>query len=271
MRPLAPALLAAVAALAACKERTEPPPSSGAPASHRLTPFTLRDLALATAVDARAARLSLAGADVEAALAATGARERGRAKELLTALGVARAELEQAIGAVANPADRTLAAALGARAAAYAQELAAAATGAPAGAAGAARILLGDAISAYRQARAAWRVDAPAPEGPERELAEARRELERAESAFAAQGRLAARDGATVAAERARRAAQRLPPATRDAAVRWVAAQEQVLAAAAALVGAPDRDRARAARAYHLAKAEALAALADHFAALSAR
>jgi hypothetical protein len=280
-------LVLALLALAplACKERPEPAPPSPSPAApvlRRPAPFTMRDLAVATAVDARAARLSLAGAELEAALAGTGARGTAGPRELASALDVARAELEQAIQGVTNPADRPLADAVGARAARYAQELAGATrTAAPAGAP-AARAALGDAIAAYRQARSGWRLDAPEPQGAEREFAEARRDMERAETAFVSRTQVAPREEGhldpaalrmtgQLAVDRAKAAARQLPPALREAAARYAAAQERALAAVTALAGAEERDRAAAARAYHGAKAEALSALADYFAALSAR
>jgi colicin import membrane protein/SWI/SNF-related matrix-associated actin-dependent regulator 1 of chromatin subfamily A len=182
--------------------------------------------------------------------------------------------------------DRPPAAGAAARADDYADRLLAAARegSAPAAAqAAAAREELGRAIAGYRQARAAWRVDAPEPRGAGRELAEARRDMERAETAAVARTPVAPRadghelDPAAVrmtgrmAVERARAAAERLPPATREAATRYASAQEKVLAAVAALSAAPDPEKAAAARTYQAAKAEALAALADYFAALAAR
>jgi hypothetical protein len=71
--------------------------------------------------------------------------------------------------------------------------------------------------------------------------------------------------------QRARTAAAGLSPALQPHALRYAAAQEQVLAAVNALQGAPEADMPRLARAYHAAKAEALAALADYFAAVAAR
>jgi hypothetical protein len=278
---MVPALL--VVAAASCKEKPRSaPPSASTP--QRAPAFTLRDLAVATAVDARAARLSFAGAELEAALAAPGAKAE-RARGLVTALDVARAELDQAIRSVSNPLDRAVADEVGARAARYAQELSgAAAAGAPsaAAAAAAARGALGDAIAAYRQARAGWRLDAPEPQGSEREFAEARRDMERAETAFVSRTQVAPREEGhldpaalrmtgQMAVDRAKAAAGRLPPAMRDAAARYARAQEGVLAAVTALAQAPEGERAGAARAYHGAKAEALSALADYFAALAAR
>jgi hypothetical protein len=271
-RALLLALLTALAPACRCERRATPPP----PEPPRTKTFTLRDLALATAVDARAAKLALAGGDVEAALGRAG--ETGAARGLVGAVEVARVELEQAARAVANAADRPLADALAARGAAYARELAAAAgAGAPAAPVLAARAALGEAIGAYRQARGAWRLEAPERAGDERAFTDSRRELEMTEAAFAT-GRPEKRPDPAVlranvraAAGRARTAAERLPPGLRDAALRWAAAQEDVLGAMVALGEAPERGRPAAARAYQAAKAEALLALADYFAALAAR
>jgi hypothetical protein len=71
--------------------------------------------------------------------------------------------------------------------------------------------------------------------------------------------------------QRARAAATQLGPALQPHAVRYVEAQEKVLEAVNALQTAPEADQARQARAYHAAKAQALAALADYFAAVAAR
>jgi hypothetical protein len=74
-----------------------------------------------------------------------------------------------------------------------------------------------------------------------------------------------------MAVRRGRSAAERLPHALRESGIRFVAAQEKVLDAVGAMAGATDADKARAARAYHAAKVEALSALADYFAALAVR
>jgi hypothetical protein len=76
---------------------------------------------------------------------------------------------------------------------------------------------------------------------------------------------------ARMAVLRAKAAAERLPPAMRDAASRYAAAQGRVLEALEVLSQAAEKDAARAARAYHGAKADALAALADYLAAVAAR
>lgn len=278
---------AATLAVVSCREKGAPAPQpQPQPAAPKTSGFTLRDLALATAVDARLARVSLAGADVEARLVAPVARERSAARELLPVLDGALAEGQQAIGAVAHPLDRPAAVRVGAAAKEYADRLAAAA-----GAPGAplspelasARAAFGEALSAYRQSRAAWRFDGPEPQGAERDFAEARRDMERAESAFMSRTRVAPReaghefDAAAVrmsgqmGIERANAVVPRLPPALQPHAARYAAAQEKVLEAVGAIQGAAEADRPRLARGYHAAKADALAALADYFAALAAR
>lgn len=277
--------LALALSLLACKEERRPPPPQAPPP--RAGGLTLRDLALATSLDARLARLSLAASDLEAALAGPeGARDGDRLARLATELDVAKGEVGQAAAAVASQVDRPLAASAATRAAAYADRLAAAArarSAPPAAETAAAREALGAAIAAYRQSRTRWRIDAPEPQGAEREFAESRRDMERAETTFVSPLRVAPReeghelDPAAVrmtgrmAAERARAAAARLPPGMKEAAGRYAAAQERVLASATALADAPGREKGSAARAYHAAKAEALAALADYFAALAAR
>jgi hypothetical protein len=71
--------------------------------------------------------------------------------------------------------------------------------------------------------------------------------------------------------QRARAVAAQLSPALQPHAARYAAAQEKVLEAVNALQGAKESDKPRLARAYHAAKADALAALADYFAAVAAR
>jgi hypothetical protein len=283
-----PALLAAAAlALAACKEKAPAEPRQPGPqGGSKPFAFTLRDLALATAVDASLARLSLAGSDVEAALLSTDPRERAKAQDLVPALDAALADAGQAVKAVTNGLDRPAAAKVGATAKEYADRLGAAA-GAPTAPLtpelAAARAAFGEALTAYRQSRVAWRIDAPAPEGAERDFAEARRSMETAETGFMSRTRVAPReeghefDAAAVrmtgqmGVQRAKEAAAQLPPGLKPHAVRYAAAQERVLEAVNAIQGASEADRPRLARGYHAAKAEALAALADYFAALAAR
>jgi hypothetical protein len=293
MRPLArtcAAVATATLAFVACKEKTQvaPPPAPDAAARPAATSytFTLRDLALATAVDAKVARLSLAGSEVEAALLARDPAEKAKAAGLVPQVDAARAEADAAIQQVANPLDRQGAAKVQAASKEYAARLAAAAA-APAAPLtpelAAARATFGEALAGYRESRAAWRFDAPPPQGAERELAEARRDMEKAETGFMSRTRVAPRgeghefdaSGARMAGQmgvqRAKAAAAQLGPALQPHAVRYVEAQEKVLEAVNALQTAPEADRARLARGYHAAKAQALAALADYFAAVAAR
>ncbi len=281
------ALVAAVLAATACKDKAAPP-SPQAPGAEPAKPyaFTLRDLALATAVDARIAKLSLAGSEVEAALVARDAKDRAKAQELLPQVDAARAEAEVAVQAVSNALDRPAALRVATAAKEYAERLAAAASapGAPLTPELAhAREGFGAALSAYRQSRVAWRFDAPEPQGAEREFAEARRDMERAETGFMSRTRVAPReeghefDAAAVrlagqmGVQRAKAAAGQLSPALAPHAARYAAAQEKVLEAVNALQASGEADRPRLARAYHAAKAEALAALADYFGGLAAR
>lgn len=290
--------LAALLVLAACSKKPEPapqppPPSPGPPAG---APFSMRDLAAATALDARLAGLSLVAADVQAELAgqvappAKGeARKaeagRERARGLLPRLEAALAEVERAGAGVVHPGDRPGATAAVEAARTFASRLVAAAGG-EAGAAPellAARDALGAAIGQYRAARARWRLDAPEPQGAERDFAEARREMERVETAFGSRTRVAPREEGhefdpaaermtgLMAAERAKALAGQLPEPLRGPAARYAAAEAEALEAVTGLGQAPEAERAAVARRYHAAKAEALAALADYFAALAAR
>lgn len=283
------ALALAVLAAASCKEKTAPP-SPQAPAAAAAAPtsyaFTLRDLALATAVDARVAKLSLAGSELEALLLARDPKERAKAQQLLPVVDSARAEADQAVQAVTNALDRPAAQRVAAAAKEYADRLAAAARapGAPLTSELAhAREGFGAALVAYRQSRVAWRFDAPEPQGPEREFAEARRDMERAETSYMSRTQAAPRESGheleagevrmagRMGVQRAKAAAAQLPPGLAPHAARYAAAQEKVLEAVTALQGAGEADRAGLARAYHAAKADALAALADYFAGVAAR
>lgn len=285
------AVATATLAVVACKEKTQvaspsAPEAAARPAVTTYT-FTLRDLALATAVDAKAARLSLAGSELEAVLLARDAAEKARAAALVPQVEAARAEADAAIQQVANPLDRQGAAKVQAAAREYAARLVTAA-GAPAAPLtpelAAARATFGEAVAGYRESRVAWRFEgAPPPQGPERELAEARRDMEKAETGFMARTRVAPReeghefDAASVrmagqmGVQRAKAAAARLGPALQPHAARYVEAQEKVLEAVNALQASSEADRPRLARTYHAAKAQALAALADYFAAVAAR
>jgi hypothetical protein len=108
MRLVRRSVLAAVLAIAACK-RSEPAPKSGrtAPASPVPgAPFSIRDLAFATALDARLARFSLVAFDVEAALRAPAAT-RMRAATADAAMKVRRLIEPRAVKFIArDPAPR---------------------------------------------------------------------------------------------------------------------------------------------------------------------
>jgi hypothetical protein len=292
MRSL-PRTLAVIAtatlAFAACREKSSPPPAQpGAPGAAAPKPFafTLRDLALATAVDAKTARLSLAGSEIEAALLGKDPKEKARAAGLVPAVEAARADADGAIAQVVHPLDQPAAAKVQAAAKEYAARIVAAAKAPDAPLTpelAAARASFGEALAGYRESRAAWRFDAPPPQGAERELAEARRDMERAETGFMSRTRTAPRESGhefdatgtrmagQMGVQRAKAAAAQLSPALRPHALRYADAQEKVLAAVNELQAAPEADRPRLARAYHAAKADALAALADYFAAVAAR
>jgi hypothetical protein len=280
------ALLALALAVVSCREKKPAPAPQAQPAAPKSYAFTLRDLALATAVDARCARLSLAGTEVEAALGARDPKERAGAAALLPALDAARAETDQAVAAVTNGLDRPLALKVGSAAKEYADRLTAAArapSAPPTPELAAAKVSFGEAVNGYRQSRVAWRFEAPEPQGAEKEFAEARRDMEKAETGFMARTRVAPREeghefDATAArmtgqmgVQRAKAAAAQLSPALAPHAARYAEAQGKVLEAVFAIQGASEADRPRLARGYHAAKADALAALADYFGALSAR
>ncbi len=301
MRPVPRSLAAvALAAALACSKKPEPAPAPPPPA------FTLRDLAAATALDARLARLSLIAADVEADLFAVAARPPGakpaaRAPDPAKAppaadggLKVSRVRLldledsrvaaDVALAQITHAQDREGARAAVAAATAWVRGLEAAAAHPDPGVdLFAARDQAGAAIAAYRRARAAWRLDAPEPQGLERTFAGARREMELVEAAFGSRTKVAPREQghefdpvaarmtAQMAAQRAKVAAEGLPAPLRAPALRYAVAEANALDAMKALTDAPEGGRPAAARAYHAAKAEALAALADYFAALAAR
>jgi hypothetical protein len=198
----------------------------------------------------------------------------------------AYAEVDRAVAGISHGGDRLQAMPALAAAKAFSGKLTAAATGEAAGALPellSARDALGAAIAQYRASRSRWRLDAPEPAGVERDFAEARREMERVESAFGSRTRVAPREeghefdpGAArmtglMAAQRARAAAEQLPAPLHDPAVRHAEAQERALEAVTGLAQAQEAERPAIARRYHAAKADALAALADYFAALASR
>lgn len=290
MRAPLPLALATAVALSACSKSPEPAPAK-APAPPP-NAFTMKDLAAATAVDARLARLSLLASDVHQALSpepgtkpAAVVKARERAKGLVPALAAALGDAERAVGIVAHPIDRRLADGALVAAKAYAERLAAAAEGTMPMGPGelfTARDALGGAITSYRASRAAWRLAAPEPAGVEREFAEARAEMQRIESGIGARTRVAPRESGheleagarmtgQLAARRAKAAAERLPPPLHEPAVRYAEAEARALEAFTGLFEAPEAERLALSRAYQEAKADALSALADYFAAIAAR
>ncbi len=293
MRTRSTSLAASLLLLAACSKKTEPGPGArqGAAPPVAAASFSMRDLAAATALDARLARFSLVASDVEAALrtpAATRvkAATADAARKLLPELQAAYGEAERARAGIAHAGDRAVADAAVAAAKAYSGKLAAS-DGADAAALAperlSARDAFGAAVAQYRAARSRWRLDAPEPRGVEREFAEARREMERAESALGSRTRVAPREAGheldpssaqvtgVTAAARATSTAERLPSPLREPAARYAAAEAEALDAVARIGDAAEADRPAIARRYHAAKADALLALADYFAALSAR
>jgi hypothetical protein len=278
------AALALLVAATACKKKPEPAAGqSAAPGDPYATAvFTLRDLALATSFEARLARLSLAGADTEAAVLAKTAKERREAAGRLAETKVALAEVEKAFSVIRNPLDGSAAALTTELARNYVSALGSASREqAPRDADLApAREALGKSIAVYRAARSRWRLDAPTPEGAEREFAETRRVMERAEADLGQRGAPdEARDRdqrrgftfAAMMAKRTRRVADELPPALREPVQRYLDAQTNVLKALDTLRFGAAKQQPAASRAYQGAKADALAALADYFAAVASR
>ncbi|HEY7723884.1 MAG TPA: hypothetical protein VH880_01020 [Anaeromyxobacteraceae bacterium] len=270
MRPTSLALAALLAA-AGCRKQAEPAPSPPAPASFRLS-----DLAAAAALDARLASLTYQSSRY-LDLAARG--EAAQARETVPVLEAAVQAASIAAGAVIHPLDRPGAeAALGAARrfaaalAAFGQASAADPRASPA-ALVQARDDLGRAVNAYRQVRSAWKVDQPLEVGAAQDFADAKRDLEKAEMqalevslvAPRSEGHKldgAARLAAQAAAGRARDAAARLEPELRDAAGRWVEAQDRSVQALMALAAGAPPDHPRLSLAYQAARAEALGALA---------
>jgi hypothetical protein len=265
-------VLAALLAAAGCRKQTEPAAAPPAPA-----PFRLADVAAAAALDARLASLTYQ-ASRHLELVARG--EVARARESAPALEAAVQAAAAAAGAVSHPLDRP-----GAEAAleaarkftaalvAFGQASAADPRASPA-ALVQARDDLGRAVNAYRQLRSAWRVDQSLEVGAAQDFAEAKRDLERAEMqalevslvAPRSEGHKldtgAARLAAQAAAGRARDAAARLEPELRDAAGRWVEAQDRSVQALMALTAGSPPEQPRLSLAYQAARADALGALA---------
>jgi len=276
MRP-ALALLSLALLAVACRKQAEPaaPPAPSAAAPRA---FQLREVAAAAALDARLATLTY---EASRYLDLLGRADAAGAQALAPRLEAAVADAEGAAAGVAHPLDRPQADAAVAAARRFAAALTAfgPALARDPGASPApvfqAREELGRAVNAYRQSRSAWRIDQPLEVGPAQDFAEARRELEQAEMQALQVSSVAPRDEghkldagsarltAQTAAHRARDAAQRLDADLRDAATRWVDAQDRSVRALAALQGATQAEQPRLSLAYQAARAEALSALAE--------
>jgi hypothetical protein len=276
-RSLALALLALALATSACRRQQESAATASPPAA-AAPPFRLRDLAAATALDARLAALTL---EASRYLDLVGRGDAKGAQALLPRLDAAVAEADKALAAVTHPLDRKQADAAVAAARRFAATLASwGPTLAKDPKASPATVFqsrenLGRAVNQYRQARGFWKIEAPLAVGPAQDFAEAGRELERAETQALEVSQVAPRDeghkldagsarmSARAAAARARDAAQRLDPDLREAATRWVDAEDRSVQALMALQAAPQAQQHELSLDYQAARADALAALAD--------
>lgn len=275
-----PALLLAAALLApACKREAPPPPPAPAAAPAGPRAFTARDLAAATALDAHLAALTLASSRYLDRLTREGP---AAARELTPAVEAALVASAAAAADVVHPADRPAAAAAVEAGSKLARTLAAfGATVATDPRASPAALLtardeLGRAVNAYRQLRSTWRMEEPLEVGAAQDFAAAKAEMEKAEMGALQVVAVAPRDEGhkmeytsvrlttQAAAGRARDAAARLDPALREAAARWVNAQERSVQALVDLSSASAAEQPRASLAYQAARAEALAALAAY-------
>jgi len=268
-------LLLACALLAPACKREAPP--AAAPASEGLRAFTARDLAAATALDARLAALTLESSRYLDRLTRQGP---AAARELTPAVEAAVVASASAAEQVSHPADRPGADAAVAAARKLAQTLAAlGATLATDPKASPATLLtardeLGRAVNAYRQLRSGWRMDQPLEVGAAQDFAAAKAEMEKAEMGALQVVNVAPRDEGhkmeytsvrlttQAAAGRARDAAAKLDPALREPAARWVDAQERSVQALVALSSASPAEQPQASLGYQAARAEALSALA---------
>jgi hypothetical protein len=276
------AAAAALLALVACKKE---PPRPAVPAPPAPAAFRPSDLAAATALDARLARVTLLASDLQAAAQEGDAHVRARAT-LEPRLALAVEDADRALAGVSHPHDRSA----GERALAAARRwprLAAALRTEPPGAGPAelraAADELGRAVVDYRRARASFPVAAAPEGGAALAFTRARAELERAESEAGQRLPVAPRDqgheldpagrrlSARGAAGRAREAAARLEPPLRDPALRWVEAEARALDALQSLPTAGADRRGALAREYQEAKADALDALAEYQRVVAAR
>lgn len=247
-------LLVAFVALA-CKE----PARTADSAAQKQRPFTASDLAAATAVDARLARVTLLAFELELAAHHPNAGE--RASALAPRLSEAVSQAEAAVATVTNPTDRTLAE----RALAAARPWPALAREMRGGSVPAALASssddLGSAIFDYRRARSTYRADLAPETGPALAFARARAALEAAEAKLGEGHRV---DAWEPTAERARVAASALDGNARAPALRWVQAESLAVQALLAMGSASEENRLALSLRYQEAKADALDALAEY-------
>jgi hypothetical protein len=273
-------LLAGLALLACKREPPAAAPAQGpapaaAPAGRT---FERADLAAATQLDAKLARVTLFASELSAAAEDGASAARERAKELAPRLATAVVDAEGALAAISYPADKVAAEpalAAARRWPALAVETAEG-NGAAAGTSlAAARDALGKAVFDYRRSRTQYAL-APSPASPaEADFVRARAELERVEAEAGARLPVAPRDEghkldtgsarltAQAAAARAKEAAAALEPALRDPALRWTDAESRALAALHELSGADAKAQRRLSLAYQEGKADALDAAAE--------
>jgi hypothetical protein len=245
----------------------------------------MADLAAATAFDARVARVSLVAASYQTALLFEPERLRARTDELAAQLAPAVAEMNAALAAIVNPADRSLAAPLAAAASRWPALLSATrdevlANDPKRTAAGEALAAgdeeIGRALLAYRQFRSQWAIgDAPVELPLVMRWLEARRDLERIEGALGermpANGGVslkrpeAFRDAVAEASRRARAGSAALDEARRREAAAWIDAQEAAIQAMLDLAAAEKPpERARASLTYQARKVDVLDATAAY-------
>src|SRR6266542_869262 len=276
MRTAAALVVALGLALAGCKQ--EPRPPRATPAALVVErPFTPADLAVAMALDARLARVTLLASELQLAADDGPQALAERAASLEPRLTAAVDEAERALAAVAHPGDRALAeraVEAARRWPALARDL----RGAPS--AGPAPLRrpqeeLGQAVFEYRRARAALPVLAAPETGAAAAFSRASAELERVEGEAGQRLPAAPRDeghqldgtgarrSARASVARARDAAGRLPPHLQAPALRWVEAEGKAVEALLALRAAPEASRRALSLGYLEAKADALDASAE--------
>jgi hypothetical protein len=287
--PLLFALALAAAILAGCRREEQPP----APAAPPPAPtFTMADLAAATAFDARVARVSLVATSYQSTLLFEPADLRGRTDRMTPQLEAAVTEMNAALAAIRNPADRALAAPVAAAASRWPALLARARdevlTNDPKRTQAGEALAAGDeeiarALLAYRRFRSGWTiVDAPLELPEVVRWLEARRDLERLESTLGermpADGGVslkrpdAFRSAVREAAARGRTGALALDPDRQRRALEWIDAQQGAIEAMLELAAADKPPlRAKASLVYQARKVDVLDAGAAYTALTAER